>query len=85
MFKTLTTAGFILTLIAPAAALAETSVKMDADGDGTVTMSEFTAAMPDAGAETFAEIDTDADGALSEAEITAAVEAGLLSDMSSEG
>lgn len=77
---TLSSLGLILTL--PMAALAET--KMDADGDGIVSMSEFNNAMPDAGADIFAAIDANANGALSEEELQAAREDGIL-PASSEG
>ncbi len=85
MFKTTTAATFAFALALPGAALAEMGAKMDADGDGAVTMSEFQAAYPDAEAGTFSAVDTNADGALSEDEIAAAQEAGKLPETSSEG
>lgn len=85
MFKKLTTASLLVAFVLPAAAIADMAMKMDADGDGAVTMSEFNEAMPDAGTEVFAEIDADANGALSEAEIAAATESGLLPGAASEG
>ena len=50
----------------------------DVDGDGMVSMEEFTAAYPDLTEETFAIADTNADGALDADEIAAAAEAGIL-------
>lgn len=85
MTRNVTAAAAILAITLPAVALAETSVKMDADGDGSVTMNEFNAAMPDAGEGVFTQIDANADGTLSAEEITAAREAGVLPAMSSEG
>ena len=79
------TAGLILALSIPVTALAGSDLKMDADGDGAVSMTEFNEAMPDAGADLFAEIDADASGTLTEEEIAAAVEGGILPAMSSEG
>lgn len=78
MFKKLTSASLILAFAMPAATLAQTAADMDADGDGAVSMTEFTEANPDAEAGAFAEIDADADGSLTEEEISAAVDAGLL-------
>jgi len=85
MLTKLTTAGLVLAVTLPAAALAGSDLKMDADGDGAVSMTEFNEALPDAGASVFAEIDVDASGTLTEEEIAAAVEGGLLPEMSSEG
>ena len=76
MFNKLT-ASLVLAVALPAAALAG-GEKLDADGDGSVSMTEFNEAMPDAGASVFAEIDADADGVLSEEEIAAARDIGVL-------
>ena len=76
MFKKLTTAGFILAVTLPAAALA--GDKLDADGDGAVSMTEFNEAMPDAGASVFAEIDANADGVLSADELATARDVGMI-------
>lgn len=78
MVKQLTPASLLLALLLPAAALAQMGTELDTDGDGAVTMSEFTTAMPDVDAATFATIDADADGVLSADEIADAVEAGVL-------
>ena len=85
MFKKLTSASLAIAFVLPAVAMAEMDAKMDADGDGAVTMSEFNEAMPDAGTEVFAEVDANADGSLSEQEISAATESGLLPGAASEG
>ena len=77
MFNNLTSASFVLAVILPAAALAG-GENLDADGDGSVSMTEFTEAMPDAGASVFAEIDADADGVLSEEEVATARDVGIL-------
>ena len=77
MFKKVTAASLGLAIAMPVTAMAAMET-MDADGDGMVTMSEFTDAMPAMGAEVFAEIDTNADGALDEDELQAAMEAGIL-------
>ena len=77
MFRKLTTASFILALSVPAIALAG-GEKMDADGDGAVSMTEFNAAMPDAGASVFAEIDANADGVLSPDELATARDVGMI-------
>ena len=58
---------------------------MDADGDGVVSMSEFNAAMPDAGMGVFTAIDTNADGALSDEELQVAREDGILPAETSNG
>lgn len=84
MFEKLTAASLALALVLPGATLA-TELKMDADGNGSVSMDEFTATMPEADAGLFAQIDTDADGALSADEIAAAEQDGMLPAMSSEG
>lgn len=83
MFKTVTTATFVAALAMPA--LAMNDVKMDADGDGQVSMEEFNTAMPDAGADTFTTLDTDGDGMLSAEEVAAGKEAGTLPGVPSEG
>lgn len=65
-------------LFATATAIVGQDAGPDVDGDGMVSMEEFTAAWPDMTAETFAAADANADGALDEAEIAAAAEAGIL-------
>ena len=50
----------------------------DVDGDGMVSMEEFTAAYPELTEETFAVADANADGMLDADEIAAAAEAGVL-------
>lgn len=76
MFEKLTAAALALAFALPGAALAASD--MDANGDGSVTMEEFNAAMPDAGEAVFTEADTNGDGALSADEIAAARENGIL-------
>lgn len=78
---TLSSLGFLFAL--PMTALADP--KMDADGDGVVSMSEFNNAMPDAGAEIFSTIDANSDGALSTDELSAARNEGILPPDTSEG
>lgn len=74
--KKLTAASIALIVALPAAGFAATD--MDTDGDGNVSMDEFSAAMPEAGDVVFTEADTDGDGMLSEDEVTAARENGVL-------
>ncbi|MCZ7674780.1 MAG: EF-hand domain-containing protein [Roseovarius sp.] len=76
MFEKLTAATIALVVALPAAGLAASA--MDTDGDGSVSMEEFDAAMPDAGEAVFTEADTDGDGMLSADEIAAARENGIL-------
>jgi Ca2+-binding EF-hand superfamily protein len=83
MWKSLTLSSLGLILALPVTAQAE--AKMDADGDGVVSMSEFNNAMPDAGAEVFSAIDTNADGALSDEELQVAREDGILPAETSNG
>ncbi len=60
-----------------AAAHAQTVVT-DADGNGTYSIEEMTAAYPDMTPELFAEIDANADGAVDADELKAAQEAGKI-------
>ncbi|MCB1329969.1 MAG: EF-hand domain-containing protein [Maritimibacter sp.] len=50
----------------------------DTDGDGMVTIEEFTAAYPDLTEDVFTAADANADGYLDADEIAAAAEAGLM-------
>ena len=54
------------------------TVVTDADGNGTYSIEEMTAAYPDMTPELFAEIDANADGAVDADELTAAQEAGKI-------
>ncbi len=58
-------------LLIPAASFAATFAEIDADGDGSVTVEEVTAAMPDADAAAIAALDADGDGMISEEEFAA--------------
>ncbi len=85
MFRKMTVTTLTLALGLPGIALAETGAKMDADGDGMVTTSEFEQAYPEADANTFAAIDANGDGALSAEEIEVAKNDGTLPEMGSDG
>lgn len=76
--------GLTTILLVPTALMAA-ETKLDADGDGAVTMTEFNEAMPEAGAAVFAEIDADANGVLDAEEVAEAVSIGVLPASSSEG
>lgn len=76
--------GLAAVLLVPTALMAG-ETKLDADGDGAVTMTEFNEAMPEAGAAVFAEIDVDANGILDAEEVAEAVSIGVLPETSSEG
>ena len=65
-------------LLAATPALFAQDAGPDVDGDGMVSMEEFTAAYPELTEETFTMADANADGSLDEAEIAAAAEAGIL-------
>ncbi len=65
-------------LLAATPALFAQDAGPDADGDGLVTMEEFTAAYPDLTEDTFLVADANADGALDADEMAAAAEAGIL-------
>ncbi|MCB1350480.1 MAG: EF-hand domain-containing protein [Paracoccaceae bacterium] len=65
-------------LLAATPALFAQEAGPDTDGDGMVTLEEFTAAYPDLTAEAFDAADTNADGMLDADEIAAAAEAGVL-------
>lgn len=54
------------------------TVVTDADGNGTYSIEEMTAAYPDMTPELFAEIDANADGAVDADELKAAQEAGKI-------
>ncbi|KZY46935.1 hypothetical protein A3731_08720 [Roseovarius sp. HI0049] len=58
---------------------AETAVE-DADGNGSYSMDEMTAAFPELTEDQFVEIDTDASGDVSEEELAAAMESGVLAE-----
>lgn len=77
--KTIKTApvAFGLLLAATPALMAQDAT-VDMDGDGMVTIEEFTEAYPELTAETFAAADTNADGMLDADEIAAATDAGVL-------
>ncbi|MEO0370432.1 MAG: EF-hand domain-containing protein [Pseudomonadota bacterium] len=76
--------GLATILLVPTALMAG-EAKLDADGDGAVTMTEFNEAMPEAGAAVFAEIDVDANGVLDAEEVAEAISVGMLPETSSEG
>lgn len=59
-------------------ALAETPMVTDTDGNGTYSMEELKAAMPDLTPEVFAAVDANADGAVDQAELLAATRAGTI-------
>ena len=84
MMTFLKIAGLTTILLVPTALMAE-ETKLDADGDGAVTMTEFNEAMPEDGAAVFAEIDADANGVLDAEEVAEAVSIGVLPASSSEG
>ncbi len=65
-------------LLAATPALYAQDAGPDVDGDGLVSMEEFTAAYPDLTEDSFVLADTNADGALDADEIAAAAEAGIL-------
>ncbi|MCV2868597.1 EF-hand domain-containing protein [Defluviimonas sp. WL0002] len=72
---------FVLALGAMAAiasAANAQTVVTDADGNGTYSIEELTAAYPDLTPELFAEIDANADGAVDADELAAAQEAGKI-------
>ncbi|MBF9030669.1 EF-hand domain-containing protein [Rhodobacterales bacterium HKCCE3408] len=52
--------------------------QLDTDGNGTVSLEELQAAMPDMTEETFVSMDTNGDGSLDLDEIGAAMDAGTL-------
>lgn len=54
---------------------------VDSDGDGMITIEEFTAAFPNLTPDDFTLADTDADGLINGDELAAAAEAGLLPAM----
>lgn len=64
---TLTVAAFA----APALLSAQTFEEVDTDADGSISMEEAMAAMPDAAAEDLQALDADGDGALSAEEFEA--------------
>lgn len=84
MMSFLKITGLATVLLVPTALMAGDQA-LDADGDGAVTMTEFNAAMPDAGAAVFAEIDADANGVLDAEEVAEAIDIGMLPATSSEG
>jgi hypothetical protein len=60
-------------------ALAQTTPMVtDTDGNGTYSMEELAAAVPDLTPEVFAAVDANADGAVDPAELVAAIEAGTI-------
>lgn len=58
-------------LLIPAASFALTFAEIDTDGDGSATIEEVTAALPDASPEAVTALDADGDGAISEMEFDA--------------
>lgn len=79
----------ILTAITPAivpmvamADSADSTVEIDTNGDGLLTIQELQAVYPDLTAETFSAVDTNNDGALDDAEMVAAQEAGHMTSPS---
>ncbi|MDF1873591.1 EF-hand domain-containing protein [Vannielia sp.] len=75
--KKLTLTAFAVFLAGPLVAQDAPMVE-DSDGNGTYSMEEMTAAMPDLTPEVFAQIDTSADGEVDATEWEAAVAAGLI-------
>lgn len=65
-------------LLAATPALFAQDAGPDVDGDGMVSMEEFTAAYPDLTEESFAMADANADGMLDADELAAAAEAGVM-------
>jgi L-2-hydroxyglutarate oxidase LhgO len=59
-------------------ALAQTAIVTDTDANGTYSMEELAAAVPDLTPEAFAAVDVNADGAVDPAELAAAIEAGTI-------
>ncbi len=60
-------------------ALAQTTPMVtDTDANGTYSMEELQAAMPDLTPEVFASVDANADGAVDPTELVAAIEAGTI-------
>jgi Ca2+-binding EF-hand superfamily protein len=70
MRKTLLTLA-VAALAAPSILSAQTFAEVDADADGSISMEEAMAAMPDADEATLQAADADGDGALSEEEFEA--------------
>lgn len=68
-----------LVAVSAVQAHAETAVE-DADGNGSYSMEEMTAAFPDMTEDQFVEIDADASGDVSEEELAAAMEGGVLAE-----
>ena len=66
------------TLIAAPAFADSIPVEMDADGNGSLSLSEMQVAFPTMSAEVFGLIDVNSDGEADDAEVTAAVDAGYL-------
>jgi len=61
-----------------ASAMGESTVEVDANGDGLMTIDEVQAVFPDVTPEQFAQVDTNDDGAIDDAEMVAGQEQGLM-------
>ncbi|WP_272008457.1 EF-hand domain-containing protein [Roseovarius sp. ZX-A-9] len=61
-----------------AAAMSDSTVEIDANGDGLMTIEEVRAVYPEMSNEVFSEIDVNGDGALDDAEMAAGQENGLI-------
>nr|WP_321483811.1 EF-hand domain-containing protein [uncultured Cohaesibacter sp.] len=81
MKKLLILTGTLVALSVPA--MAQDITVLDANGDGSVTLEEFSAAYPSLEnvEQVFTTADTDTDGILSQEEIVAAYEAHLFPEM----
>jgi hypothetical protein len=69
---------FLAAVMAVSAVQASAATVEDADGNGSYSMEEMTAAYPDLTDEAFADIDADQSGEVSAEELAAAMEGGLL-------
>jgi hypothetical protein len=78
MTRTMMTLVAGLAMVAGPALSQSAPLPPDADGNGTWSLEEMQAVLPDMTAEGFAAIDTDADGAVNPDELQAAIGAGLV-------
>jgi hypothetical protein len=69
---------FAGTIGTAALAMSDSAAKVDANGDGVLTIDEVQAVYPDVTADSFSAMDVNADGALDDSEISAAEEAGVM-------
>ncbi|UOA27522.1 hypothetical protein [Pseudosulfitobacter sp. DSM 107133] len=78
MMKFTTLAAAAAVAATPFMASATTTLQIDTNQDGVLTLDEVQAVYPEMGADQFISMDLDANGALDESEVAAATEAGLL-------